>query len=125
MMDVVLLISYLWLGFDHGRFYIGSDILLERLLFYLQSPSPLCDCEDDLAISAILTNIQSSLSSFLVIFMAHAADSYVGRFHALLLSNTAYIGVSWINAFVVVQSIRCEMACCDLTSSLIPWNIRR
>ncbi|KAD6120298.1 hypothetical protein E3N88_11569 [Mikania micrantha] len=24
--------------------------------------------------------------------MAHAADSYVGRFHALLLSNTAYIG---------------------------------
>ncbi|KAI3759940.1 hypothetical protein L1987_50327 [Smallanthus sonchifolius] len=46
---------------------------------------------DDLAMSAILTNIQGSLSSLLVIFMAHAANSYVGRFNTLLFSNTAYI----------------------------------
>ncbi|KAI3677778.1 hypothetical protein L6452_37048 [Arctium lappa] len=47
---------------------------------------------DDLATSAILVNIQDSLSSFSVIFMAHAADSFVGRFRTLLFSTTAYVG---------------------------------
>ncbi|KVH95027.1 hypothetical protein Ccrd_002904 [Cynara cardunculus var. scolymus] len=37
-------------------------------------------------------NIQSSLSSFSVILMAHAAHSFVGRFRTLLFSTTAYIG---------------------------------
>ncbi|KAI3805818.1 hypothetical protein L1987_21704 [Smallanthus sonchifolius] len=47
---------------------------------------------DDLVISAVFASIQSSSSSLFVIFMAHAADSYVGRFSTLLFSNTAYIG---------------------------------
>ena len=50
--------------------------------------------EGDLVTSAILSNIQEASSSLLVIFMGHAADSFVGRFRTLLFSTTAYIGVS-------------------------------
>ena len=48
--------------------------------------------------SAVLSNIQESLSSLSVIVMAHSADSFVGRFRTLLLSTTAYIGVSATNS---------------------------
>lgn len=50
--------------------------------------------------SAVLSNIQDSLSSLFVIFMAHSADSFVGRFRTLLFSNTAYISVSAANSCV-------------------------
>lgn len=50
--------------------------------------------EGDLVMSAVLSNIQDSLSSLLVIFMAHSADSVFGNLRTILFSNTAYIGVS-------------------------------
>nr|XP_043638461.1 protein NRT1/ PTR FAMILY 5.6-like [Erigeron canadensis] len=50
------------------------------------------DHGEDLVVSSIMSNIHGSLSSVLVVLMANAADSYVGRFYTILFSNTAYIG---------------------------------
>nr|XP_043638466.1 protein NRT1/ PTR FAMILY 5.8-like [Erigeron canadensis] len=48
--------------------------------------------EGNLVLSAVFSNIQDSLSSLLVIFMANLSDSFFGRFRTLLFSTTAYIG---------------------------------
>ncbi|GJV19461.1 putative proton-dependent oligopeptide transporter family, MFS transporter superfamily protein [Tanacetum coccineum] len=113
-MDVGFIISYSWLGFlaistlvlvffwkDYYFIYnyrllyvvglafsrsLTSYAIITVLVWYFT------DYGNDLVTSAVFFNIQGSLSSFLVIFMAHAADSFVGRFQALLFSNTAYIG---------------------------------
>ncbi|PWA79087.1 hypothetical protein CTI12_AA209680 [Artemisia annua] len=113
-MDAGLIILYSWLGFlaistlvlvffwkdyyfiyNHQLLYViglafsrslTSYAIITVLVWYFT------EYGNDLVTSAIYFNIQGSLSSLLVIYMAHAADSFVGRFQALLFSNTAYIG---------------------------------
>lgn len=111
-MDAGLIISYSSLGFlaistlvlvffwkdfiyNHHLLYVvglafsrslTSYAIITVLVWYFT------DYGNDLATSAIFFNIQGSLSSLLVIYMAHAADSFVERFQTLLFSNTAYIG---------------------------------
>ncbi|PWA88105.1 proton-dependent oligopeptide transporter family [Artemisia annua] len=79
-----------------GYIYFGPGLAFSRSLTSYAIITVLVwyftEYGNDLVTSAIYFNIQGSLSSLLVIYMAHAADSFVGRFQALLFSNTAYIG---------------------------------
>ncbi|KAM0000029.1 putative proton-dependent oligopeptide transporter family, MFS transporter superfamily [Helianthus debilis subsp. tardiflorus] len=82
--------------------------IVEMLMWYLT------DHEVSFVRSTVLSNIQESLSSLFVIFMAHSADSFVGRFRTLLFSTTAFISgvmlllmfnpydVTWLIVIVVV-----------------------
>ncbi|XP_071741427.1 protein NRT1/ PTR FAMILY 5.14-like [Rutidosis leptorrhynchoides] len=66
---------------------LTNNAVVDVLMWYLSYYDG-----DDLVMSAVLSNVQDSLSSLLVIVMAHSADSWFGRFRTLLFSNTAYIG---------------------------------
>ncbi|KAM0028122.1 putative proton-dependent oligopeptide transporter family, MFS transporter superfamily [Helianthus debilis subsp. tardiflorus] len=82
--------------------------IVEMLMWYLT------DHQVSFVRSTVLSNIQESLSSLFVIFMAHSADSFVGRFRTLLFSTTAFISgvmlllmfnpydVTWLIMIVVV-----------------------
>ncbi|KAJ0512967.1 putative proton-dependent oligopeptide transporter family, MFS transporter superfamily [Helianthus annuus] len=82
--------------------------IVEMLMWYLT------DHEVSFVRSTVLSNIQESLSSLFVIFMAHSADSFVGRFRTLLFSTTAFISgvmlllifnpydVTWLIVILVV-----------------------
>ncbi|KAI3819135.1 hypothetical protein L1987_12959 [Smallanthus sonchifolius] len=62
------------------------NAIVSVLIWYLTSSG------DDVVKSAILTNVGEFLSSMFEIVMAHAADSFIGRFQTLLFSTIAYIG---------------------------------
>ncbi|KAJ9544796.1 hypothetical protein OSB04_024503, partial [Centaurea solstitialis] len=81
--------------YDHRLFYVLGLVFSHSLTSYAITSVIIwyfTENGEDLATSALLANVLDSLSSFSVIFMAHAADSFVGRFRTLLFSTTAYLG---------------------------------
>ncbi|PWA79084.1 hypothetical protein CTI12_AA209650 [Artemisia annua] len=113
-MDIVLIVTYTTLGvlvlskliaifcwkdyyfiYDHRLLFVLGFVFSRSLAYYAIVDNImwyLTDNDGGFVRSAVLSNILESLSSLLVIVMAHSADSFVGRFRTLLLSTTAYIG---------------------------------
>ncbi|KAL8224750.1 hypothetical protein R6Q57_017307 [Mikania cordata] len=64
---------------------LASYAIVDNLMWYFT------DHDVPFVKSTVFSNIQEALSSLFVIFMAHSADSFVGRFRTILFSTTAFI----------------------------------